>query len=116
MRKTVEFDNRVEFEKFEKAHQEKGKLFTALGYYMPTDISISDFMEMQWIVLSFDPYSKNSIELKLSEETNELFIGDMNDAGHVPRCRIMRVPREDIYSKSAKLIQWTENRSFRLWF
>ena len=115
MKETIEFDNRGKFEKFDKENPETGLEFGDVEFYTPIDLSIKAFMDLQWIGISFEPYDQNPLFLKFSSKTNELLIGDMNDGGHVPRCRIMRIPRQDIYSNGDKLIYWTENRAYKLW-
>jgi len=115
MRDAIQFNNREEFETFDRASPERGLEFGEVEFYIPIDLSIKAFMDLQWVEVSFEPYDQNSLFLKFSSKTNELFIGDMNDGGHVPRCRVMRIPRQDIYSNSDKLIYWTENRAYKLW-
>ena len=115
MREAIQFNNREDFEKFDIANPESGLEFGEVEFYIPIDLSVKAFMDLQWVEVSFEPYNQNSLFLKFSSKTNELFIGDMNDGSHAPRCRIMRIPRQDIYSNSDKLIYWTENRAYKLW-
>lgn len=110
-----EFKLEKEFKIFEQKHLESGVLFKKIKSEIPFDIKIKDFQELEWIIISFGEYSENKITLKFSKKTNELFIADMNDGGHVPKCRIIKFCRKDIYEKSLKLIEWTENRSYKMW-
>lgn len=115
MNQATEFTSEREFKKFDLNHIEKGTLYKELKLDTPFDISIKDFLKLEWIILSFGNYSDNKVALKFSKTTNELFIGDMNDGGHVPKCRIIKILRKDIYNSSEKLIEWTKNRSYKMW-
>ena len=115
MNKTKEFISEQEFKEFELKHIEKGTLYKEIEIDTPFDLAINDFLNLEWIIISFGDYSDNKIALKFSKTTNELFIGDMNDSGHTPKCRIIKILRADIYNSSEKLIQWTKNRSYNIW-
>lgn len=115
MNQTTEFISEKEFKKFDLNHIENGTLYKELKLDTPFDIGINDFLKLEWIILSFGNYSDNKVALKFSKTTNELFIGDMNDGGHVPKCRIIKILRKDIYNSSEKLIEWTKNRSYNMW-
>lgn len=115
MNQIKEFISEKEFKEFDLNHSENGNLYEEMETDIPFDVNISDFLKLEWIILSFGDYRDNEVALKFSKTTNQLFIGDMNDAGHAPKCRIIKINREDIYNCSAKIIQWTKNRSYNIW-
>ncbi len=115
MNNTKEFISEKDFKEFDSNHIEKGTLYKEMEIDAPFDLGINDFLNLEWIIISFGDYSDNKVALKFSKTTNEFFIGDMNDGGHAPKCRIIKILREDIYNSSKKLIEWTKNRSYNMW-
>jgi hypothetical protein len=115
MSKTKEFTSVKDFKEFDLNHIEKGTLYKEIEVDSPFDLSVNDFLNLEWLILSFGYYSNNKVALKFERTTNELFIGDMNNGGHTTKCRIIKIRREDIYDSSEKLIEWTKNHCFKMW-
>lgn len=82
---------------------------------MPYDVSVADYLALDRLELRFRHYAQNPLVLQFSQETHELFLGDMNEGGHAVRCRLVKVTREDILHNSREMLTWLENRAEKMW-
>ena len=115
MKDNLEFSTETEFLEFRDSYSTAGELMLGMANYVPYGIPIQNFLKLQWLILSFEPYCEEKLVLKFSNETNEYFIGDLNDGGHGARTKILKINGEDIFKNPEALLKWTRDRSSLLW-
>jgi hypothetical protein len=101
------------FIEFLNDHPEKGVAYPDIVYNTVYDISINAFIKLPYLKISFEEYEQ--FLLVMHPDTNELFLGDMNDGGHATRCRIIKIHRDDLFTKQAGLKKWHDNRAWEMW-
>jgi len=115
MNNLITFASVQDFTEFEAQNQKTGTLFPDAKYDRPHDISMSEMLKLTWLILDFEPYRSTALAFKLSPNTNEIFIGSVNEGGHVTRARIIRINRKHILSNPGKLIKWSEDYDRSIW-
>ena len=110
-----EFHSIDEFKVFDTNYPEKGALIPKMVYDVPYDYNINEFLKLEWMILSFEQFENDQVSVKYSESTGEIFLADMNDGGHVPRCRLVKVNRSKFYNDQAEIIEWNINRGSKFW-
>lgn len=109
------FKTQDDFLDFLATYPETGQLFPDMTLNTPYDIRVKAFLALDWLVLCFGQYAQNPLQLKFSKQTHELFIVDMNEGGHVVRCRLVKISRDDILENSNDMLAWVENHAWKMW-
>lgn len=108
-----DIDNKQAFIDYLEDLPEKGNAYPDLQYDVPYDISPKEFIKLNTGTISFDGYDK--FYLLFHPDTNEVFLGDMNLGGHGAMCRIVKIHREDLFTKQSLLKEWYEDYSRKMW-
>lgn len=92
---------------------EKGSAYPDIVYDELYDVSPGELIKLNRCKISFEEYDQFLVFVH--PDTNEVFLGDMNDGGHAVRCRLIKIHREDLFTKQASMNQWYENRAWKMW-
>jgi hypothetical protein len=108
-----DISNKQEFIEYLENHPEKGLAYPNIQYHKLHDISPNEFIKLKSWTISFDQYDK--FLLLIHPDTDEIFLGDMNDGGHAVVCRIIKIHREDFFTKQSELKKWYDKRAWKMW-
>ncbi|OQP65392.1 hypothetical protein A3860_17150 [Niastella vici] len=106
MKEIQDFTDKQAFIDFLASRPEKSKAYPDIQYDELYDIAPGVWCILNQYTISFNGYNK--FFLQMHPETNELFLGDMNDSGHATRTRIIKIHRSDIFTRQAWLEEWYE--------
>jgi len=107
MKEIQDFTDKQEFIEFLDSHPKKGDAYPDLQYDIPQRVHPDDYFRLNTCTISFDGYNK--FRLGMHPETNELFLADMNDGGHATLFGIIKIHREDIFTRQSWMKEWYDN-------